>query len=71
MEELRKCKKNNKLLRAQLQESEESHQSREIDASRTIKESEQIIYDLKSQFIEAKRIEEVISKQLSNKKTSM
>jgi hypothetical protein len=39
LEELRKYKKNNKLLRTKLQEFEESHQSREIDASRTIKES--------------------------------
>jgi chromatin segregation and condensation protein Rec8/ScpA/Scc1 (kleisin family) len=39
LEELRKYKKKNKLLRAQLQEFEESYQSREINASRTIKES--------------------------------
>jgi hypothetical protein len=67
LEELRKYKKKNKLLRAQLQEFEESHQSREIDASRTIKESEQIISDLKSQLLEAKRIEEVILKQLNDR----
>jgi hypothetical protein len=67
LEELRKYKKKNKLLRAQLQEFEESHQSREIDASRTIKESEQIISDLKSQLLEAKIIEEVILKQLNDR----
>jgi hypothetical protein len=67
LEELRKYKKKNKLLRAQLQEFEESHQSREIDASRTIKESKQIISDLKSQLLEDKRIEEVILKQLNDR----
>ena len=39
LEELRKYKKKNMLLRVQLQEFEESHQSREIYASRAIKES--------------------------------
>ena len=39
LEELRKYKKKNKLIRAQLQEFEESHQSRETYASRNIKES--------------------------------
>jgi hypothetical protein len=68
LEELRKYKRKNKLLRAQLQEFEESHQAKEIDALRTIKESEQIINDLKSQLLEANKIEEVILKQLSDKK---
>jgi hypothetical protein len=68
LEELRKYKKKNKLLRAQLQEFEESHQSKEIDALRTIKESEKIISDLKSQLLEANKIEKVILKQLSDKK---
>jgi hypothetical protein len=49
LKELRNYKKNNKILKSQLQEFEESHQSREIDSSRTIKESEHIISDLKSQ----------------------
>jgi hypothetical protein len=68
MEELRKYKKKNKILREQLQEFEESHQSKKIHALRTIKESEQIISDLKSQLLEAKRIEEVILKQLNDRK---
>ena len=67
LEELRKYKKKNKLPRAQLQEFEESHQSREIYASRTIKESKQIINDLKSQLLEDKRIEEFILKQLNDR----
>jgi hypothetical protein len=40
LEELRKYKRKNKLLREQLQEFEESHQAKEIDALRTVKESE-------------------------------
>jgi hypothetical protein len=40
LEELRKYKKKNKILRVQLQEFEKSHQSKEIDVLRTIKESE-------------------------------
>ena len=38
MEELRNYKKKNNLLREQLQEFEESHQSKEIGVLRTIKE---------------------------------
>jgi hypothetical protein len=71
LEELRNYKNKNELLREQLQEFEESHQSREIDASRTIKESEKIISDLKSQLLEAKIIEEFILKQLNDRKKSM
>jgi hypothetical protein len=67
MEELRNYKKKYKLLRAQLQEIEESHQSREIDASRTIKELEQIISDLMSQLLEAKIIEELNLKQINDR----
>jgi hypothetical protein len=66
LEELIKYKTKNKLLRAQLQEFEKSHQAKEIDSLRTIKESEQIINDLKSQLLEANKIEEVILKQLSD-----
>jgi chromatin segregation and condensation protein Rec8/ScpA/Scc1 (kleisin family) len=40
LEELRKYKNNNKLLKGKNQEFEDSHQSREINASRTIKELE-------------------------------
>jgi hypothetical protein len=60
MEELRKYKRKHKLRRAQLQEFEESHQAKEIDALKTMKESDQIINDLKSQLLEANKIEEVI-----------
>jgi hypothetical protein len=57
----------NNLRRAQLQEFEEAHQSIEVDASRAIKESKQIISDLKYQLLEAKRIEEVILNQLNDR----
>jgi hypothetical protein len=67
LEELRKYKNKNTLLRAQLQEFKEAHQSTEVDASRTIKESEKIISDLKSQLLEAKIIEEVILNLLSDR----
>jgi hypothetical protein len=67
LEELRKYKKKNKSLREQLLEHEEKQKSREKEVLITIKESEQIIIDLKTQLQEAKRIEEVISKQLNEK----
>ena len=56
LEELRKYKMMNNLLREKLQEFEESHQSREIDVSKTFKASEQSINDLNSQLLKDKRI---------------
>jgi hypothetical protein len=67
LDELRKYKKKNKLLRGQLLEFEEAQQLREKEVSKTIKESEKIIIDLKTQLQEAKRNEEVLNKQLNEK----
>jgi hypothetical protein len=63
LEEIRKYKRKNKLLREQLQEFEESDQSKEIYALITINESDHIIGDLKSQLLKANKIEEIIFKK--------
>jgi hypothetical protein len=67
LEELRGYKNKNKALREQPLEHEEKQKLREKEVSVTIKESEQMIIDLKTQLQEAKRIEEVISKQINEK----
>jgi hypothetical protein len=67
LEELRKYKKKNKSLREQLSEYEEAQKSREREVSKTIKETGKVINDLKTQLQEAKRIEEVILKQLNDR----
>jgi len=67
LDELRKYKNKNKLLRGQLLEFEEAQQLRKNEVSKTIKESEQIIIDLKTQLQEARRNEEVLNKQLNEK----
>ena len=72
IEELGKTKKQNRVLRRELLDIKEATKSRERGVSKTIKESEQTISDLKSQLLEANKIEEVILQQLNdNKKTSM
>jgi len=48
-------------------EYEGKQKSRENEVSKTIKESEQIIIDLKTELQESKRIEEVILKKLNDK----
>jgi hypothetical protein len=68
IEELRKTKKQNRVLREELLEIKEATKSRERDVSKTIKESEQTISDLKSQLLEANKFEEVILQQLNDKK---
>jgi hypothetical protein len=68
IEELRKTKKQNRVLREELLEIKEATKSREREVSKTIKESEQTISDLKSQLLEANKIEEVILQQLNDKK---
>jgi hypothetical protein len=45
----------------------EEQKSREEEVSKSIKKTKQIIVDLKTQLQEAKRIEEVLSKQLNDK----
>jgi hypothetical protein len=65
LEELRKYKKRNKSLREQLLEYEGKQKSKEREVSITIKESKQVVIELKTQLQEAKIIEEVISKQLN------
>jgi hypothetical protein len=67
LDELRKYKRKNKSLREQLSEYEEAHKSREREVSKTIKETGKVINDLKTQLQEAKRIEEVILKQLNDR----
>jgi hypothetical protein len=67
LEELRKYKRKRKSLKEKLLEYEGKQISREKEISKTIKESEQIIIDLKTELQEAKRIEEVISKQINEK----
>jgi hypothetical protein len=71
IKELRKNKKQNMVLREELLKIKETTKSREREVSKTIKESEQIISDLKSHLLETNKIEEVISQQLNDKKTSM
>jgi hypothetical protein len=68
IEELRKTKKKNMVLREELLEIKEATKSREREVSKTIKELEQIISDLKSQLLETNKIEEVILQQLNDKK---
>ena len=67
LDELRNYKKKNKLLRGQLLEFEEAQQLRENEFSKTIKELEKIIIDLKTQLQEQKINEEVLNKQLNEK----
>jgi hypothetical protein len=67
IEELRKSKKKNKLLREQLLEIEEATKSREKEVSKTISESEQLIIKLKTQLQETKRKEEILNKELNEK----
>jgi hypothetical protein len=64
---MRKYKNKNKSLREQLLEYEGKQKSREKEVSITIKESKQVIIDLRNQLQEAKIIEEVISKRLNEK----
>jgi hypothetical protein len=64
---LRKYKRKNKSLKEQLLDYKEEQKSREEEVSKSIKKIEQIIVDLKTQLQEAKRIEEVLSKQLNDK----
>ena len=52
----------------ELLEIKEDTKSREREVFKTIKESEQTINDLNSHLLEANKIEEVILKQLSDKK---
>jgi deoxyribodipyrimidine photolyase len=67
LDELKKYKNKNKLLRGQLLEFELAQQTREKEISKTIKESENIISILKYELQEEKRIEEVILKQLTDR----
>jgi hypothetical protein len=68
IEELRKTKKQNMVLSEELLEIKETTKSREREVSKTIKELEHTISDLKSQLLEANTIEEVILQQLNDKK---
>jgi hypothetical protein len=68
IEELRKTKKQNRVLREELLEIKEATKSREREFSKTIKESEHAIIDLKSQLLDANKIEEFILQQLNDKK---
>jgi hypothetical protein len=68
IEELRKTKKQNRVLREELIEIKEATKSREREVSKTIKESKQIISDLKSHLLETNKIGEVILQQLNDKK---
>jgi DNA repair exonuclease SbcCD ATPase subunit len=68
IEELRKTKKQNRVLREEILEIKEATKSREREVSKTIKESEKTISDLKSQLLEDNKIEEVILQQLNDKK---
>jgi hypothetical protein len=68
IEELGKIKKQNRVLRRELLEINEAIKSREREVSKTLKESEQTISDLNSQLLETNKIEEIILKQLSDKK---
>jgi hypothetical protein len=67
LEELRQYKKKTKSLKGQLLEFEEAHKSREREISKSVKENEQIIIDLKTQLQESKRIEEILTEQLNEK----
>jgi hypothetical protein len=67
LDELRKYKKKNKLLRGQLLEFEQAQQTREKEVSKTIKESEKIIIDLKTQLQEVKRNKEILNEQFKEK----
>ena len=67
LDELRKYKKKNKLLRGQLLEFEEAQQLREKEVLKAIKESEKNIITMKNQLRESKRNEEVLIKQLNEK----
>jgi hypothetical protein len=60
IEELGKTKKQNKVLRRELLEIKKATKSREREVSKTLKESEQTISDLKSQRLEANKIKEII-----------
>ena len=55
IEELRKSKKQNKLIREQLLEFEESIKSREKEVSKIISDLEQLIIELNTQLQETKR----------------
>ena len=68
IEELRKTKKQNRVLREELLEIKEATKSREREVSKTIKESQQTISDFNSHLLEANKIEEVILQQLNDKK---
>ena len=68
IEELIKTKKQNMVLSEELLEIKETTKSREREVSKTIKELEHTISDLKSQLLEANTIEEVILQQLNDKK---
>jgi hypothetical protein len=68
IEELRQTKKQNMVLREEHLEIKEATKSRETDVSKTMKELEKTISDLKSHLVEANKIEEVILKQLNDKK---
>jgi hypothetical protein len=68
IEELGQTKKQNKVLRRELLEINGATKSREREVSKTLKESEHTINDLKSQLLEANKTEENILKQLSDKK---
>jgi hypothetical protein len=67
IENLRKTKTKNKLVREELLEIEEATKSREKEVSRTISELEKLIIKLKTQLQETKRKEEILNKELSEK----
>jgi chromosome segregation ATPase len=67
LEELRRYRRKNKSLKEQLLDYKEEQKSREEEVSKSIKKTEQIIVDLKTQLQEAKRIEEILSKRLNDK----
>jgi hypothetical protein len=67
IEELRKSKKQNKLLREQLLEFEETIKSREKEVSKIISDSEQSIIELNTQLQETKRKEQILNKELNEK----
>jgi hypothetical protein len=67
LDELIKYKKKNMLLIGQLLEFEQEQQTREKGVSKYIKESDQIIIDLKIQLQEVKRNKEILNEQFNEK----
>jgi hypothetical protein len=58
IEELSKTQKKNRVLREELLEIKEATKSKEREVSKTMKECEKIISDLKSQLLETNKIGE-------------